>query len=71
MDDITRLPGARSAQYEAAHPGTVISRVEGTWRAWLPDVVVLGDDGRVVSASAAGEEYGGRTEDELLAKLPG
>ena len=58
MDDITRLPGARSAQYEAAHPGTVICCVEGTWRAWLP------------ASGCGGTEYCARTEDELLDRLP-
>lgn len=60
MEGISRLPAARLAEYQRAHPGTVISRVEGIWRAWVP-----GRD------SVSGELTHGRTEDELLAKLGG
>lgn len=59
MEGTARLPGAALAQYQAAHPGTVISRVDSIWRAWLP----IGDNGD-------GIEKDGHTEAELLAKLP-
>jgi hypothetical protein len=56
MEGITRLPGSRLAEYQRAHPGTVICQVEGTWHAWAPD-------------GNGGTETHGRTEGELLAKL--
>ena len=58
MEGITRLPGARLAEYQRDHPGTVICQVEGTWHAWVPD-------------GCGGAEAHGRTEEELLAKLGG
>jgi hypothetical protein len=48
---------AQLAAYEDAHPSAVICKVEGIWHAWLP-------------TESGGDEYHGRTEDELLAKLP-
>lgn len=54
----TSWPGSRLAAFARAHPEVSVSRVEGTWHAWIPD----GDDG-------SGAEAYGRTEDELLAKL--
>jgi len=58
MEGITRQPGAAAAEYQRAHPGTVICQVEGTWHAWVPD-------------GNGGAESHGRTEEELLAKLGG
>lgn len=48
---------ASLAEYARAHPEADICQVEGTWHAWLPD-------------GCGGEESHGRTEAELLAKLP-
>ena len=59
MEGITGAPGSRLAEYERAHPGTVVSHVEGVVRAWKPEP---GDP-------LSGELTYGRTEDELLAKL--
>ena len=58
MEGITRLPGSAAAEYQRAHPGTVICQVEGTWHAWVPD-------------GNGGAESHGRTEQELLDKLRG
>jgi hypothetical protein len=61
MEGTARLPGARAAEYQAAHPGTVICQVEGTWYAWIP--ASSGDP-------LAGSGAHARGEAELLAKLP-
>ena len=49
---------AALAEYGRANPEAVICLVEETWHAWLP----AGDGG--------GDEFHGRDEAELLAKLP-
>lgn len=57
MDQPAPAPSAsRLAEYARAHPGAAICLVEGTWHAWLPD-------------GCGGDEFHGRDEDELLAKL--
>ena len=47
----------RAAQYQAEHPGTVITCTEGIWRAWQSP----GD--------CTGTLTCGYTEDELIGKL--
>ena len=59
IEGTARIPGARAAEYQRAHPETGICQVDGVWRAWKPEP---GDP-------FSGEMAHGRTEDELLAKL--
>ena len=57
MEGTVQPAAARLAEYARAHPAAVICQVEGTWHAWLP-------------SECGGEEFWGRDEAGLLAKLP-
>ena len=59
MEGTARLPGARAAEYQRAHPEASICQVDGVWHAWKPEP---GDP-------FSGEMTHARTEEELLAKL--
>jgi hypothetical protein len=57
MEGTMRPSASRLAEYARARPEAVICQVEGTWHAWLP-------------SECGGDEFYGRDEAELLAKLP-
>ena len=60
MEGTVQAAASRLAEYARARPEAVICQVEGTWHAWLP----------LWEGSASGDEFWGRDEAELLAKLP-